>query len=183
MKYKELTFFAESPESLAALTEKLTEIGYENILINDPADVEELIEGSWAYTGSVADRELLDALRERAYAVIYLGEDEAPSARLAELMKSCSCSQAVVDDQDWLHKWEEYYVPFNITPDIVVKPVWRGYEKKGEELVVDIDPGLAFGTGSSPTTYMAARLLEKHIGPGFKVIEIKTPYLIQFKVA
>ena len=171
MKYKEITFFAESARALSELTEKLTGIGYDNILINDPADVDELIEGSWAYTGSVADRELLDAMREKAYAVIYLDENETPSEELAELMRGCDCSQAVVDDEDWLHKWEEYYVPFHITPDIVVKPVWREYEKQPGELVIEIDPGLAFGTGTSPTTYLAARLLEKYIKPGMDVID------------
>ena len=171
MKYKEITFFAESARALSELTEKLTGIGYDNILINDPADVDELIEGSWAYTGCVADRELLDAMREKAYAVIYLDENETPSEELAELMRGCVCSQAVVDDEDWLHKWEEYYVPFHITPDIVVKPVWREYEKQPGELVIEIDPGLAFGTGTSPTTYLAARLLEKYIKPGMDVID------------
>ena len=59
----------------------------------------------------------------------------------------------------------------SITPDIVVKPVWREYEKQTGELVIEIDPGLAFGTGTSPTTYLAARLLERHMKPGMDVID------------
>ena len=171
MKYKEIKIYAKDSAQLAELTEELTAAGYEDLLINDPADVDELLEGSWAYTGSVADKELLDSFRSSAYAVVYLDADEQPSGELAALMKRFESSQALVDDEDWLHKWEEYYVPFHITPDIVVKPVWREYDEEPGELVIDIDPGLAFGTGTSPTTYLAARLLEKHIKPGMDVID------------
>ena len=171
MKYKEIKIYAKDSAQLSQLTEELTAAGYEDLLINDPADVDELLEGSWAYTGSVADRELLDSFRSSAYAVVYLDADEQPSGELSEIMKRFESSQALVDDEDWLHKWEEYYVPFRITPDIVVKPVWREYEKAPGELVIDIDPGLAFGTGTSPTTYLAARLLEKHVKTGMDVID------------
>ncbi len=90
---------------------------------------------------------------------------------MAALAKRYECTRTLVDDEDWLHKWEEYYVPFHITHDIVVKPVWREYERQSGELVIEIDPGLAFGTGTSPTTYLAARLLEKHIKPGMNIID------------
>ena len=171
MKYKEITIYADDTEELAKLDEKLSAAGYDELLINDPGDVDELIGGSWGWTGSIADRELLEALKSKAYAVLYLGEDEAISAELSEVLRGYDYRQALVDDEDWLHKWEEYYVPFNITPDIVVKPVWREYEKKGEELVIEIDPGLAFGTGSSPTTYLCARLLEKYLKPGMTAVD------------
>ena len=171
LKYKEIKLFANDSAQLAVLTEELTAAGFDELLINDPKDVDELQEGSWAYTGSIADKQLLDSFRSSAYAIVYLGADEQLPPALSELTKRYDCSQAIVDDEDWLHKWEEYYVPFHITPDIVVKPVWRGYEKKPKELVIDIDPGLAFGTGTSPTTYLAARLLEKHIRPGMDVID------------
>jgi ribosomal protein L11 methyltransferase len=171
LKYKEIKLFAKDSAQLALLTEELTAAGFDELLINDPKDVDELQAGSWAYTGSVADKELLDSFRSSAYAVVYLGADEQLSPALSELTRRYECSQAVVDDEDWLHKWEEYYVPFHITPDIVVKPVWREYEKQPGELVIEIDPGLAFGTGTSPTTYLAARLLEKYIKPGMDIID------------
>ena len=171
LKYREYKFFAGDRANLAELTEELTAIGCTELLINDPADVDELLEGSWAYTGSVADKELLDSFRSSAYAVVYLQEDEQPSEELTALAKKYECTRTLVDDEDWLHKWEEYYVPFHITPDIVVRPVWREYEKQRGELVIEIDPGLAFGTGTSPTTYLAARLLEKYIKPGMDVID------------
>ena len=171
MRYKEITVYAKDSAQLAVLTEELTAAGREELMINDPGDVDELIEGSWAFTGSIADRELLDSFKEKAWCRFYLGEDEIPDEKVLAVLTGYDWKQAVADDEDWLHKWEEYYVPFSITPDIVVKPVWREYDAGEGELVVDIDPGLAFGTGSSPTTYLAARLLEKYVRPGMDVID------------
>ena len=171
MRYKEITVYAKDSAQLAVLTEELTAAGQEELMINDPGDVDELIEGSWAYTGSIADRELLDSFREKAWCSFFLRKDESPDERVLAVLKGYDWKQAAADDEDWLHKWEEYYVPFNITPDIVVKPVWRNYSAKEGETVIDIDPGLAFGTGSSPTTYLAARLLEKYIEPCMDVID------------
>ena len=61
MKYKEIKLFAKDSAQLAMLTEELTAAGFDELLINDPKDVDELQEGSWAYTGSIADKELLDS--------------------------------------------------------------------------------------------------------------------------
>ena len=70
MKYKEITVYAEDSRQLSELTERLTAEGMEELMINDPSDVDELIEGSWAYTGSVADRELLDSFREKVFSPV-----------------------------------------------------------------------------------------------------------------
>ena len=104
MKYKEIKLFAKDSAQLALLTEELTAAGFDELLINDPADVDELLEGSWAYTGSVADKELLDSFRNSAYAVVYLQEDEQPSEELAALAKKYECTRTLVDDEDWLHR-------------------------------------------------------------------------------
>lgn len=73
---------------------------------------------------------------------------------------------AGVSDEDWKYKWKEYFKPTKITERIVVKPSWETYEKIGDELVIEIDPGMAFGTGAHPTTTLCIRLLEKYIEGG-----------------
>ncbi|NLT47589.1 MAG: 50S ribosomal protein L11 methyltransferase [Clostridiales bacterium] len=70
---------------------------------------------------------------------------------------------AGVSDEDWKYKWKEYFKPTKITDTIVVKPSWEPYEKEADELVIEIDPGMAFGTGTHPTTTLCIRLLEKYI--------------------
>ena len=157
---------------MAGLAEELSALGFDQLIINDPKDADYLEQESWGFTGSQVDREFIEEIRRKAYIILYLGaEEEVPEALLG-IMKVHDCRQSIVDDEDWLHKWEEYYVPFNMTEDIVVKPVWRDYERKAGELVIEIDPGLAFGTGTSPTTYLAARYIEKYIRPYDKVIDV-----------
>jgi ribosomal protein L11 methyltransferase len=71
-----------------------------------------------------------------------------------------------VSDEDWNNKWKEFFKPTRITERIVIKPSWEDHEKKQDELVIEIDPGLAFGTGTHPTTVMCVKLLEKYIEKG-----------------
>ena len=77
-----------------------------------------------------------------------------------------------VDDEDWLHKWEEYFMPTKISERFVVKPAWRQYEPKEGEDVITIDPGLAFGTGTHATTFLTLRLMEKYLQPGDDVLDV-----------
>lgn len=77
------------------------------------------------------------------------------------------------DDSEWKDNWKEYFKPAKITDRIVVKPTWETYEKKQGELVIEIDPGMAFGTGTHPTTSLCVRLLEKYIqGPEDVVLDV-----------
>lgn len=67
------------------------------------------------------------------------------------------------DDEEWKDNWKEYFKPARVTDRIVVKPSWESYEKQLDDLVIEIDPGMAFGTGTHPTTSLCMRLLEKYI--------------------
>ena len=107
MKYKEITIYPAA-DAVEAAAEKLAELGYEQLEIGDPKDAEALKEESWGYTGSFVDRQLIEELSKRAYIKLYLGEKEALPKALAEFLKAYDHSSAIVDDQDWLHKWEEY---------------------------------------------------------------------------
>lgn len=76
-----------------------------------------------------------------------------------------------LEDETWQDAWKQYYKPFRVGERLVVKPTWESYNPKKDDLVIELDPGLAFGTGSHPTTNGALRLLEKHVRPGSKVID------------
>ena len=169
MKYKEIKIYPKR-EELNALVEALNAAGRTDLVINDPGELEGIMRARDEHVWDYVDPEVIEDLQGNPYVCFYLQEGEDDSAAM-DIAKGFDFTLTHVDDEDWLHKWEEYYVPFNITPDIVVKPVWRDYDAKEGELVIDIDPGLAFGTGSSPTTYLAARLLEKYMEPGMDVID------------
>lgn len=77
-----------------------------------------------------------------------------------------------VDDEDWAVSWKKYYKPFNIAGGIVIKPGWEKYDAKPGETVVEMDPGMAFGTGLHETTRLCSRLLHEHVKKGDVVIDV-----------
>lgn len=68
-----------------------------------------------------------------------------------------------IDEQDWSESWKQYFFTEKITDTIVIKPSWREYAPKPGEMILEIDPGMAFGTGTHPTTRMCIALIEKYI--------------------
>lgn len=79
-----------------------------------------------------------------------------------------------IDEEDWAHSWKAFFRPQKITSRILVKPTWREYEPQEGQLVLEIDPGMAFGTGTHPTTSLCIKLLEKHLRADDTVLDIGT---------
>ncbi|QTA82560.1 Ribosomal protein L11 methyltransferase [Desulfonema limicola] len=79
-----------------------------------------------------------------------------------------------IDEQDWAESWKEYFWPQKIGKRIVVKPTWREYLPKPDEIIVEIDPGMAFGTGTHPTTSLCIQMIEKYLHPGDSFLDIGT---------
>ncbi|WP_066872422.1 50S ribosomal protein L11 methyltransferase [Clostridium mediterraneense] len=77
-------------------------------------------------------------------------------------------------EEDWANNWKKYYKPTKIGNRIVVKPIWEDYEVKDNELIVELDPGMAFGTGTHETTRMCAEALEKYVQEDSTVFDIGT---------
>jgi len=80
------------------------------------------------------------------------------------------------DEEDWAHNWKVFYKPFMIGNRILVKPIWETIEKESEfaqaEIVIEIDPGMAFGSGTHETTSMCIKALDKYISQSDTVIDL-----------
>jgi ribosomal protein L11 methyltransferase len=81
---------------------------------------------------------------------------------------------ARIDDEDWAESWKGAYKPFRIGRRLVVRPSWTAYQADADDLVIQIDPGMAFGTGTHETTALCADWLEELVKPGLKVIDLGT---------
>lgn len=79
-----------------------------------------------------------------------------------------------LSEEDWAESWKTFFWPQKVTPAIVVKPTWRAYQPNAGETVIEIDPGMAFGTGTHPTTVLCLRLLENLITPGAAFLDVGT---------
>ena len=104
---------------------------------------------------------------------VYLDDDAAAAAKeatiarhLAELERqhpaagSLGVTREVITEQDWNAAWKKFFKPFPITPTLIIKPTWESYTPNASELVIEMDPGMAFGTGHHASTRLALQLLE-----------------------
>ncbi|MGL4988701.1 MAG: 50S ribosomal protein L11 methyltransferase [Cetobacterium sp.] len=78
------------------------------------------------------------------------------------------------DEEDYQNSWKKYLYPEKVSDKFVVKPTWREYEPEENELVIELDPGRAFGTGSHPTTSLCLKIMEENIKEGNSVIDVGT---------
>lgn len=84
-------------------------------------------------------------------------------------------SWKTVDEDEWAHAWKQYFKPLRVSERLTIKPTWEEYTPaSAEEKIIEIDPGMAFGTGTHPTTALCLRLLEKNISGGEEVIDVGT---------
>lgn len=79
-----------------------------------------------------------------------------------------------IDDENWAEFWKKDYKPFRIGKHLVVKPGWEEYAPCDGDIVLEIDPGMAFGTGTHETTALCVTLIEEYMRPGDSVIDIGT---------
>ena len=79
-----------------------------------------------------------------------------------------------MDEEDWAESWKAFFWPQRITSRITVKPTWRDYKAEADEIVLEIDPGMAFGTGTHPTTALCIALIEKYLTAGATFLDVGT---------
>ena len=150
------------------------DFGLQGVVVEDPAiDPEE----DWSE----------DAIgRAVCHAVTaYLPEDSQSETRCRILEKKLSqlkvrsgltsrTSYKKLDDEDWAHAWKAYFWPRKISRHLVVKPTWREYSPESDEIVIELDPGMAFGTGTHPTTVLCAAMIETYLKKGDCFLDVGT---------
>lgn len=86
----------------------------------------------------------------------------------------CHTLYREVDEEDWAESWKAYFWPEKLTDILVVKPTWREYKAAEGEMIIEIDPGMAFGTGTHPTTALCVRLIQDYLKPGDAFLDVGT---------
>ena len=166
----------------------LMDCGAAGTMIEDRADIPDpsLPHGIW----EIIDPALPDSMPEDVLVHAWFEEGPAlPSfldsirGSLAELSAGAAGSAGFgtlqletrsVNDRDWADTWKKYFKPFHAGEHLVVKPTWEPYEPGPGDLVIEIDPGMAFGSGTHETTGMCLSLLEEVVHGGEDVIDVGT---------
>lgn len=177
MNWQEITVITDQ-EGTEAAANAFMESGAGGVAIHDPQLIVKYKEaGAWDY-----DDFPEELLRETAVKVVgYLPVNEYLRDRLTQLemlLKEYGISYKVelaeVKEEDWATAWKAYYKPEKVTKSLVIKPTWEPYEPSAGEIILELDPGMAFGTGTHPTTVMCLKALEKYLTPGERVIDVGT---------
>lgn len=80
-----------------------------------------------------------------------------------------------VNEEEWATAWKKYYHPVKISEQITIVPTWEEYTPvSSDEKIIELDPGMAFGTGTHPTTILCIQALEKRVKPGMHIIDVGT---------
>ncbi len=130
------------------------------------------------------DQSVIDAMPEDVQVKAWFDEESlqkviGPLREQLALLKSpnmgtLQVSMQGVKEEDWAENWKQYYKPFRIGRHMVVKPTWEPWDAQEGDLIIEIDPGMAFGTGTHETTAMCVELVEETVKPGMDVIDIGT---------
>lgn len=171
-------------EAIEAVSGILYNTGVKGVSIEDPEDIEfkKKNPGDWDYFD-----ETLLVVKEGAIVKGYYKQDENFDEYLEYIKEGVNnleqfgidkgkglITACKVNEEDWENNWKKYYKPTKIGDRVVVKPIWENYEAKDEEIIVELDPGMAFGTGTHETTRMCIKALEKYVKPESTVFDIGT---------
>lgn len=189
MKYKTLTIKVKK-EYQVTTEDALVAAGFDSMMVDDPSVAKEILDQPELYKYDYLRHEIEeDAKRSGGDVVItlYFGDDEEGEY---ELKRACGVidslregnetgdiiyeASVTPDDSEWLYKWQEFFKTTKVGERIVIKPSWEDYTPKAGELVIEMDPGMAFGSGQHETTSMCIKALEKHVKPGSKVLDVGT---------
>jgi ribosomal protein L11 methyltransferase len=181
MNYSEVKIFTTT-YGIDAVTGALSDLGIDAFIVEDAHDFEMFLNNKKDYDWDYVDEKLMELMEIETCIIVYLdasqkGEAVADKIRciLAALKEGDEegvfgrllVETIAVSDDQWKDNWKEFFKPTKISQRIVIKPTWEPYEVTAQdEIVINIDPGMAFGTGTHETTTMCIKLLEKYVEPG-----------------
>lgn len=184
MKWNEVKVTTES-EAVEAVSNILMEAGASGVAIEDALDFENYQEDQY---GELLDKETFSSLEEGAVVMAYFPETiflpeilpfikdsitELPEFGLNIGENIVEVSE--VEESDWATAWKKYYHPVRVTRYLTIVPSWEKYEPKHEdEKIITLDPGMAFGTGTHPTTSLTLQALETVLRGGETVLDVGT---------
>jgi ribosomal protein L11 methyltransferase len=173
MRWLEFTVQAH-PEAIESVSELLSRYTTGGVAIEEPI---ELIDEGQEYRVLAGQ-----PARMHAYAPLDGGEEQV-RRHIAEGLWHLSSlgpqfvgelQTRIVNEEDWANAWKDYYHVTHIGERLVIRPSWREYTPQAREVVIELDPGMAFGTGLHPTTRMCLEQVERLARPGMRVLDVGT---------
>ena len=173
MDYTEVTV-STSTQGAELVSDLMMRLGAAGTQILDRADLPDPNQPTAHW--ELMDQSVIDAMPEDVQVKAWFDEESVGKIlhplreQLALLagpgMGTLELTLQGVKEEDWAENWKQYYKPFRLGDHMVVKPTWEPWNAQPGDLIIEIDPGMAFGTGTHETTAMCVRLIEKYYRGG-----------------
>lgn len=169
------------------LTGSMLDLGLQGFMIEDAQDFDEFLHDTtphWDYV----DQAVMEKMKDCETCItIYVADNPQGMEELMQVRQILARLKAQdpdgkygrlelemkdVDEEDWSNAWKKYYHPVQVGEHLVVCPSWEAYDRKPDEVVLTLNPGMAFGTGTHDTTRLCMELLEKYITPQDTVLDV-----------
>ncbi|MBD7983109.1 50S ribosomal protein L11 methyltransferase [Sporosarcina sp. Sa2YVA2] len=184
MKWSEISIHT-THEATEAVANILHEAGASGVIIEDSHEPDRIHEDRF---GEIYELKKEDFPEEGVIVKAYLPVNSFLIETVKEISESVEnlikygldvginlVSTSEVDEEDWATSWKKYYHPVKISERFTIVPTWEDYELvDSDELIIELDPGMAFGTGTHPTTVLCLQALEKYVKKGDSVIDVGT---------
>ncbi|KMK76652.1 50S ribosomal protein L11 methyltransferase [Alkalihalobacillus pseudalcaliphilus] len=183
MKWIEFSIHT-TQEAVEPVSNILHEAGASGVVIEDPAD---LVKEWGDRFGEIYQLSPDDYPEEGVIVKAYFPETSFLSETIEEVTLSIKgLSQYNIDlglnkinltevkEEEWATAWKKYYKPVKISQKITIVPTWEEYTANEEEMIIELDPGMAFGTGTHPTTVLCIQALEKVIQGDERIVDVGT---------
>lgn len=192
MRYIEINIETEST-GIEPVVSQLMNLGITDTVVEDPRDIQDLMDKKQTYDWDYLDDEIIEKMKDKPKVTVYFEDTEENRERIRAIELAMSELKAkaaagefgqdmdfgtlqvtskVDDDAEWKDKWKEYFKPSKISERLVVKPTWEPYDNRESNLVIEIDPGMAFGTGTHETTSLCVKMLESYQKEDDKVLDV-----------
>ena len=169
------------------LTGSMLDLGLQGFMIEDAQDFDEFLHDTtphWDYV----DQAVMEKMKDCETCVtIYVADNPQGMEELMQVRQILARLKAQdpdgkygrlelemkdVDEEDWSNAWKKYYHPMQVGEHLVVCPSWEAYDRQPDDVVLTLNPGMAFGTGTHDTTRLCMELLEKYITPQDTVLDV-----------
>lgn len=181
MKWSEVCIHTTN-EAVEPISNLLHETGVGGVVIEDALD---LMKSRDSLYGEIYELNPHDFPQEGVYIKVYLSSDSFLKEKVEKIKKGIDHLQTFgvdlgkneiylkeIKEIDWETAWKKHYKPVKISNKITIVPSWEDYKATAEELIIELDPGMAFGTGTHPTTMLCIQALERHIAEDDMVIDV-----------
>ena len=178
MRWAEISLLTP-PSPVEAVSSVFTECGCAGVMVVDPNAVS---------SDPFAERQIRPHIprpsgSELCTVTGYLPVDDRLEAALDEIQArlailvecdldvSTELTLRTVDDEGWAEAWKSFFKPLRVGAHFVIKPSWESWDASPDDRIIEIDPGMAFGSGSHETTRLCLTLLEENVRPGERILD------------